>query len=192
LEEINNLEKQFKHPKSKEIHDGKKAYVFITESKLGGNANYNLNETTLESICNDDLEGEFINNQERDYYVLSRNIKPFQELEEVYDKVNNQEEKDFTLQNYISPTDYVIFKLEQGNSPYQHLGTFTIVDMKTKEVKKHSFLLNFDEKEKEIEEKYASYPKESIDAIKNLKINNTDYISKQVIEEFKKVTSELE
>ena len=190
LQEIDNVEKEFKHPKSKEILDNKKAYVFITESKLKGIIDYNLNETTLESICNDELEGEFINNEKRDYYVLSRNIKPFQEIEEVYDK-SSKRNKDFTLQNYIPPTDYVIFKLEKGNSPYQHIGTFTIVDMKTKEIKKYSFTINSNPKELDIEKQYKEYPQESINAIKNLKLNNADYISKQVIQEFKKITTEL-
>jgi hypothetical protein len=192
LQKINALESQFTHPKSKEIHDRKKAYVFITESKLAGNVNYNLNETKLESICNDDLEGEFINNQGNDYYVLDRDLGFLEKLNQEYQIDQRNDAKDIVFQNHISPTDYVVFKLEQGSNPLEHIGTFTIIDMNTKEIKKHTFVIKPDQtKEHVLTEKYKDYGTESLNAIKDLKLNNVDTISQQVIDEFKKITQEL-
>jgi hypothetical protein len=192
LQKIDILEKKFNPNGDKEVHDGKKAYVFITESNLANNADYNLNITKLESIFKEDFENDFINDQNRDYYVLDRSLNNLQGLAQEYEIDQRNDNKDFVMKKHITPTDYVIFKLEPGDLSYEYKGTFTIVDMKTKKITKHTFTISSDEtfkKAQKIREEYKNkgYNDESIKTIQDLKLNDFDSISKQITEELHKI-----
>ncbi|HQV64787.1 MAG TPA: hypothetical protein PKZ56_00960 [Candidatus Paceibacterota bacterium] len=192
LQKIDALEKQLKHPGSKEIHDGKKAYVFITESELSNNTDYDVVNTKLENIFKEDFESDFINNESRDYHVLDRNINNLEALGEEYEIDQRNDSKDIVLSKYIAPTDYVIFKLEPRDLSYEYKGTFTIVDMKTKQLKKHTFTISSEETFKKAQEIRAHYKEKgfddnSIKSIQDVKLNNFDEISKQITEELHKI-----
>lgn len=132
LEKIDILESQFHTKKSKEVHDGKKAYVFISESKLMNNTDYTNEIDKLESIFTEDLENNLINADDRDYHVLDRSLQNLQGLNDEYQIDKRNTDKNFVLKKYIPPTDYIILKLEHGDLSYEYKGTFTIIDAKSK------------------------------------------------------------
>lgn len=194
LEKIDILESQFHTKKSKEVHDGKKAYVFISESKLMNNTDYTNEIDKLESIFTEDLENNLINADDRDYHVLDRSLQNLQGLNDEYQIDKRNTDKNFVLKKYIPPTDYIILKLEHGDLSYEYKGTFTIIDAKSKKIKKHTFTIGSDEvfnKAQEIRTHYKAegYSDEDIKLIQDSKINTNNYgeVSKKIIEELRKI-----